>query len=267
MKIGIYKITSPSGKTYIGQSTNIYTTWLYRYKNIEGCKRQPKIYNSLKKYGYETHKFEIIEECTLEQLNERETYYKQLELDKVQENWQKVLFCELYDRGGGPKSEETKQKLRGQKRSPEFGINQSLKTLGKKKHTKESKLKLSLAHKGRKRTEETKQKMRKPKILRKKEDLRNKYKKRISPNKGNKYSVEVCNNMSLKALKREPTRLDKNIYTFIDKSNNKFTGTQFEFYTKFNLRTADVNTLVRERNKYHGKKSVKGWKVQEYVVV
>ena len=40
---GIYKITSPSNKIYIGQSINIYSTWKYRYMNIATCKRQPKI--------------------------------------------------------------------------------------------------------------------------------------------------------------------------------------------------------------------------------
>ena len=39
------------------------------------CKEQRKIYYSLKKYGVENHEFEIIEECVIEQLNEREKYW------------------------------------------------------------------------------------------------------------------------------------------------------------------------------------------------
>jgi len=46
--VGIYKITSPSGKIYIGQSINIEKTWKYRYKNLNACKRQTILYNSLK---------------------------------------------------------------------------------------------------------------------------------------------------------------------------------------------------------------------------
>lgn len=56
--IGIYKITSPSGKIYIGQSANIKERISY-YKNYR-CNRQPKLYASLKKYGFENHRIEII---------------------------------------------------------------------------------------------------------------------------------------------------------------------------------------------------------------
>ena len=104
-KIGIYKIVSPTNKIYIGQSTNIYLR--RKYYNRLSCKKQPKLYNSLLKYTFENHIFELIEECLLEQLNEREIYWKQYYLNQL--GWENVLFCELYDRGGGPKSEETKK--------------------------------------------------------------------------------------------------------------------------------------------------------------
>jgi len=71
---GIYKITSPSGRIYIGQSVDIENRWKY-YKHINSIKCQLKLYNSLKKYGYENHKFEVLEECSKEQLNEREIYW------------------------------------------------------------------------------------------------------------------------------------------------------------------------------------------------
>lgn len=71
--IGIYKITSPSNKIYVGQSTNIEKRWRI-YSNIN-CKGQTKLYNSFLKYGIENHIFEIIEECLIEQLNEREIYW------------------------------------------------------------------------------------------------------------------------------------------------------------------------------------------------
>jgi group I intron endonuclease len=110
--IGIYKITNPKGKIYIGQSINIESrkrTYIFfkSYKNSIG----PKIYNSLNKYGWEKHIFEIIEEYNLEQLNEKEIYWKQYYLNVVNNNWEQVLFCGLYDRGGGPKSDETKLKM------------------------------------------------------------------------------------------------------------------------------------------------------------
>lgn len=70
---GIYKITSPTGRIYIGQSVNIAERWKTYGRNK--CKQQIKLYRSFKKYGVNHHKFEIIEECEREQLNERELFW------------------------------------------------------------------------------------------------------------------------------------------------------------------------------------------------
>jgi group I intron endonuclease len=107
--IGIYKITSPSGKIYIGQSTNIPEREKH-YKKKK-CIKQPKIFNSLNKHGWDKHIFEIIEECHIDKLDEREIYWKQYYLDQVEGDWDKVLFCELYDNGGGPRNNLTRQKM------------------------------------------------------------------------------------------------------------------------------------------------------------
>ena len=74
--IGIYKITNPKGKIYIGQSVNIEKRW-NRYKNLipKDCIGQPLIYRSLIKYGVKNHIFEIIELCNKEELNKLESYY------------------------------------------------------------------------------------------------------------------------------------------------------------------------------------------------
>jgi group I intron endonuclease len=60
---GIYKITSPSCKVYIGQSINIKKRWNHHKGNYN--KEQPKLHRSFNKYGTENHIFEIIEECSL----------------------------------------------------------------------------------------------------------------------------------------------------------------------------------------------------------
>ena len=55
---GVYKIESPSGKIYIGQSSNIrrrMSEHLYASKKIIN-----KLYSSVKKYGFENHKIEIL---------------------------------------------------------------------------------------------------------------------------------------------------------------------------------------------------------------
>lgn len=71
--IGIYKITSPSGKIYIGQGVNIEHRWEC-YKGLH-CKTQTKLYNSFLKHGVENHNFEIIHTCKEEELNDLEIYY------------------------------------------------------------------------------------------------------------------------------------------------------------------------------------------------
>jgi group I intron endonuclease len=73
--IGIYKITSPTNKIYIGQSINIDLRFKY-YKYLK-CKSQKKLYNSLLKYGFEAHVFEVICECEIHQLNDKERYYQE----------------------------------------------------------------------------------------------------------------------------------------------------------------------------------------------
>lgn len=74
MSCGIYKIISPSGKIYIGQSKNIEKRWK-SYKQSK-AKGQPILYRSFLKYGHINHMFEIIEECELYELNNRERYYQ-----------------------------------------------------------------------------------------------------------------------------------------------------------------------------------------------
>ena len=74
--VGIYKITNPKGKIYIGQSIDVFNRRdKYYIKMHNSLKGQPKIYNSIKKYGWEHHQFEIIEECSIDQLDEREIYW------------------------------------------------------------------------------------------------------------------------------------------------------------------------------------------------
>lgn len=70
---GIYKIESPTGRVYIGQSVHVYKRWNV-YKGLH-CKMQSRLYRSLKKHGWDKHKVEIIEVCVSEKLNELEQYY------------------------------------------------------------------------------------------------------------------------------------------------------------------------------------------------
>lgn len=71
--IGIYKITSPTGRIYIGQSIDIEKRRRMYVNNH--CKKQQKLHASLCKYGFSEHNFEVIEECEWDLLNEREEYW------------------------------------------------------------------------------------------------------------------------------------------------------------------------------------------------
>ncbi len=151
MKTGIYKITSPSGKIYIGQSTNIDK----RFKNYKclDCKQQPKLFNSLFKYGVEAHKFEIIEECGVNQLDKNEKYW----IKKFKSIKEGLNIKE----GGsfGKHNESTKRKIskanKGKPKPNGFGDKISLANLGISRNkgkilTQEHKLNLGKSIKGKK---------------------------------------------------------------------------------------------------------------------
>jgi group I intron endonuclease len=122
--IGIYKITNPKNKVYIGQSVNIEERFK-KYIKLN-CPSQTKLLNSLKKYGIDSHKFEIIEECLLENLNDRERYWQ--DYYNVLEEGLNLIKTKT-DTKSGYLSEETKNKIKTS-------------MLGKKMHSDEYKEKL-----------------------------------------------------------------------------------------------------------------------------
>lgn len=73
---GIYKITSPTEKIYIGQAFDIEKR-ISRYKRLS-CKMQPRLYNSFLKHGVDQHIFEVVEECSITELNIQERYWQDL---------------------------------------------------------------------------------------------------------------------------------------------------------------------------------------------
>lgn len=107
--VGIYKITSPTGKIYIGQSRNIVKRRQSYEKVIDKIKTQTRLYNSLQKYGWDGHLFEIIEECEIEELKCKERYWQDF-YDVIGENG---LNCILQECEDSPRivSEETREKI------------------------------------------------------------------------------------------------------------------------------------------------------------
>lgn len=73
-KYWVYKITSPSGKIYIGITSNIIKRFCF-YKN-HSCENQTIIYNSIVKYGWDNH----IKEILFISLTKEEAFKKEIEL-------------------------------------------------------------------------------------------------------------------------------------------------------------------------------------------
>lgn len=77
--IGIYKITNiVNSKSYIGQSVNIHK----RFSAHKSTAFNPNskgyefpLYKAIRKYGIENFKFEVLEECSEAELDEREIFY------------------------------------------------------------------------------------------------------------------------------------------------------------------------------------------------
>lgn len=112
--IGIYKITNKiNNKIYIGQSNNIkrrkYEHSSIKHETNKGLKKD------YIKYGLENFEFQVLEECKLEELNEREKY------------WIRILKPQYNRTSGGDGvpnykvSEETRQLLK--QRGKEFWNN------------------------------------------------------------------------------------------------------------------------------------------------
>ena len=134
---GIYKITSPSGRVYIGEASNLKIRCSY-YLNPNRIKGQRAIYNSLVKYSPENHKLEIVELCNYDILLERERYYQEI-YDSVENG----LNCFLT-------STESKKMVWSKETIAKMSENQK----GEKnsfygqKHTEESLNKISNSSKG-----------------------------------------------------------------------------------------------------------------------
>jgi len=153
--VGIYKITSPSGKIYIGQSIDIKRR-LRDYKKLR-CKKQPKLHRSFLKYGYETHLIEIVENCSIDKLNDRERYYQ--ELFNCVENGLNCFLTQSNHKTG-KHSEETKKKLSIANSNPSLETRHR-KSLGQVGKTvpEEMRKKISDSHKGKKHSLETRLKI------------------------------------------------------------------------------------------------------------
>ena len=86
VRSGIYKWTNKTnGKVYIGKSDdvlkrkkrhlNLYKMYYRKFKRGRGLQTKKALYIAMIEEGYRNFKFEVLEYCELDQLNEREEYW------------------------------------------------------------------------------------------------------------------------------------------------------------------------------------------------
>lgn len=74
--IGIYKITNTKNdKVYIGQSVDIDKRVKTHKRNISKIDIDTKFYRALRKYKWDNFSVEVLEECEVTDLDEREKYW------------------------------------------------------------------------------------------------------------------------------------------------------------------------------------------------
>ncbi|HEX5186721.1 MAG TPA: hypothetical protein VFV86_07505, partial [Nitrososphaeraceae archaeon] len=126
--ICIYKITSPSGAINIGQTWNIKIR--FKIYSNNNCKGQIKLYNSLKKYGWDNHQKEIL--VTLNENISQETL-----------DWYETFWWKIYKDAG-------------------FEMMNIKKPGSKGKHSKDTIKKMKNSHLGKKLTKEHIENLKKP---------------------------------------------------------------------------------------------------------
>lgn len=200
---GIYKITSPSNKIYIGSSKDI-SQRISQHKQHLNKHSHPnqKLQRAWIKYEGNL-KFETILICELKDL----IFYEQLIIDnfKPEYNIAKIAGSNLGVKQSKETIEKRVAKLRGKKRSPDICQKFSQIKLGKSLHlSEESVEKRRIISTGRRHTQETKDKIRDLK-------LGKKFPKLSEAKKGFKFSDESRLKMRLARLGKKYPKTNESI--------------------------------------------------------
>ena len=114
MKTGIYLIRNRvSGKCYVGKAMDIESRWK---QHIAASKKKSKqaIHKAIAKYGEEQFEFSVLEECSAEQLNDREIHWIK-ELDTYNTGYNCTLGGEGRNQGKDSYSADILSGTRGDK--------------------------------------------------------------------------------------------------------------------------------------------------------
>lgn len=131
-KTGIYIITCEANDTrYIGSAIRLKDRWVkHRREARQNKHHSSRLQNTWNKYGEASFKFEIVEECTREQLVIREQYW----MDKL--NPELNMNAKAGSRLGTRHSPEAKEKMRlaklGKKQTPEHIAAAAITRIGNK---------------------------------------------------------------------------------------------------------------------------------------
>lgn len=183
---GIYIIINTKNqKVYIGQSQDIKTRWANHKRSLDtDTHYNPYLQRAWIKYGAKSFKFQVLEYCSMDQLNEREQNFLDTYIAKGL-CYNIALDATAPMRGRTRKNTEaTKQKMseiakgrifseehrrnlsKAQKNKPPMSddtkkkLSEALKGRSKPPRSSETLLKMSESHKGKILSEETKEKMR-----------------------------------------------------------------------------------------------------------
>lgn len=152
--IGIYKITNPKGRVYIGQSVDIERRES-NYNKLRDCKGQPRLYASLQKYSFSEHIFEVVQQCSIEELNTTERHWQDV-YDVLSKRGLNCRLTKTEDRSGYCSPEvgrKVSQAKKGVKPTP-AAIEANRKGQQGKKLKQSTKDKISQALLGRSRPQE-----------------------------------------------------------------------------------------------------------------
>lgn len=182
--VAIYKITSPSNRIYIGQTRNLS-------KRISSYRRlkkpgQPKLFYSIKKYGFESHTVEVVHKLPIDVTQSVLNEYEELYMD-LYKNANFDLLNVKAAGSRGKHSLETIEKIKKNNARPMLGKNMS----------EDAKERIRQAHFGMGHSEITKQRLREASTGNKNclgrpvpKDVREKIKKSLTGRKSSPQAIQ-----------------------------------------------------------------------------
>lgn len=215
--ICIYKITNPKGRVYIGQARCLKSRWTAYSRLYQSVVSQYRLSNSLLKYGVDAHVFEVVEECSFEELDERERHWQEF-YEVIGKNGMNCSYVGTFTK------------------NPEFcedsKIRRRFSHLGKKMK-QESIEKRSAKIRGQKRSEETRLKMRNAQLGKKNSEA---HRKATSEGLKKFYESNVPKH---KGVKRSPETIEKS-RQFMLSDRNPHRGKPRSEETKSKIRLANI---------------------------